>query len=163
MYINWTMDIHRNPNPSSKTSFAFCQGIQCFKPLTLGHKPLTLTPIYRSHIHLCLTHSHNTFFSIVFFQLYKHKPSIIFLSLLHNMSSSSVNWLVHYNAQIIKTDKGNTFQCPNPMLFQTKQDLTLEVLKRKIHQRLGLQPLDQVCNISFWHQQVVGAKCSSLQ
>ena len=29
--------------------------------LTLGYKPLTLTPIYRSHIHLRLIHSHSTF------------------------------------------------------------------------------------------------------
>ena len=84
--------------------------------------------------------------------------STIFLSLLHNMSSSFVNWLVHYNGQIIKTYEGDTFQCPHPMFFQTKWGLTLESLKTKIHQRLRLQPLDQVCDISFWYLQVVGCE-----
>ena len=48
--------------------------------LTLCHKLLILTPIYRSHIHLHLTHPHNTFF-----QLCKHKlpTQIILLPLQH--------------------------------------------------------------------------------
>ena len=72
------------------------------------------------------------------------------------MSSSSINWLVHYNGQIIKIDEEDTFECPHPMFFQTKQGLTLEALKIKIHQKLWLQPLDHVCNISFQYLQVVG-------
>ena len=95
-------------------------------------------------------------FFITFFQLFKHKPSITFLSLLHNMSSSFVKWLVHYNGQIIKTDERDMFQCLHPLFFQTKRGLTLEALKRKIHERLHLQPLDQVCDISFWYPQVIG-------
>ena len=69
------------------------------------------------------------------------------LCLLHNMSSSSVKWLVHYDGQIIKTDEGDTFQSPNPLFFETRQGLKCETLKTKIHQHLRLQPLDQVCNI----------------
>jgi len=71
------------------------------------------------------------------------------------MSSSFVKWLVHYDGEIIKIDEGDTFQSPNPLFFETKRGLTLEALKTKFHQRLRLQPLDQVCNIPFWYPQVL--------
>ena len=70
------------------------------------------------------------------------------------MSFSFVNWLVHQHGQIVKTDERDVFQCPHPTFFQTKRGLTLEALKRKIHQRIRFQPLDQVCDISFLHPQL---------
>ena len=45
---------------------------------------------------------------------------------------------------------------PHPLFFQTKRGLTLEALKRKIHERFRLQPLDQVYNISFQYPQLIG-------
>ena len=129
------------------------------RTLTLGHKPLIWTPIYRTHIHLCLPHPHNTSLLYYFLPTLQTQTlyhiSFFVHSLLH-MSSSYVKWLVHYNGQIIKTDKGDTFQSSHPLFFQTKQGLLFEALKRKIHKRLCLQPLDQVCDISFWYPQVVG-------
>ena len=129
--------------------FCFASGNPMLQTLTLGHKPLTLTPIYRSHIRLHLTHSHNTFFLCYFLPTLQTQTFCHILSLILNMSSLSINCLVHYNGQIIKIDEGDMFQCPYPMLFQTKRGLTLEALKRKIHKGLQLQPLDQVCDISF--------------
>jgi len=58
------------------------------------------------------------------------------------MSSSSIKWLMHYDGEIIKVDEGDTFESPNSLFFETKQGLTLEALKTKIHQRLCPQPLD---------------------
>ena len=59
--------------------------------LTLCHKLLILTPIYRSHIHLHLTHPHNTFFLYYFLPTLQtqtlYRISFYILSLLHNMSS----------------------------------------------------------------------------
>ena len=53
------------------------------------------------------------------------------LCLLHNMSSLSVKWLVHYDGQIIKTNEDDTFQSPNPLFFETKRGLTLEAFENK--------------------------------
>ena len=71
-------------------------------------------------------------------------------------ASSSTKCLVHYDGEIIKTGEGDTFQSPNPLIFETKRGLTLEALKTKFHQRLCLQPLNQVHNISFRYPQVMG-------
>ena len=130
--------------------------------LTLGYNPLTLTPIYRTHIHLHWTHPHNT--SFLFYFLPSLQTQIIchicfsILCLLHNMSSSSTKWLVHYDGAIIKIDKGNTFHSPNLLFFETKWSFTLEALKTKIHHCLCLQQLDQVRNISFCYPQVMGGE-----
>ena len=87
--------------------------------ITLGRKPLTLTHIYRSHIHLHLTHPHNTFFLYYFFPTLQTQTlchiSFSILSQLHNMSS--------YNGQTIKTDEEYTFQCPHLMFFSNKASL----------------------------------------
>ena len=112
--------------------------------LTLGYNPLTLTLIYKTHIHLRLTHLHNT--SLFYYFLPSLQTQNLYqiyffvLCLLHNMSSSFVKWLVHYDGQIIKTDEGDMFQSSHPLFFETKQCLTLEALKIKIHERLYLQP-----------------------
>lgn len=37
------------------------------------------------------------------------------------MSSSSVNWLAHYDDQIIKTDEWDTFQCPTRRSFKQSE------------------------------------------
>ena len=42
--------------------------------LTLGHKPLTLTLIYRIHIHLRLTYPHNTFLLYYFLSTLQTQP-----------------------------------------------------------------------------------------
>ena len=42
--------------------------------LILGCKPLTLTPIYRIHIHFRLTHLHNTFFLLLSSNYANTKP-----------------------------------------------------------------------------------------
>ena len=80
------------------------------------------------------------------------------LCLLHNMSSSSVKWLVHYDGQIIKTNERDTFQSPHPLFFETKRGLE----KKNLGKALS-STMDQVCNISFSYPQVVGTKCWNLQ
>ena len=111
--------------------------------LTLCRKPLTLTPIYRSHIHFRLTHPHNTILLYYFLPTLQTQTlchiSFSIISLLHNVSSLFVKWLVRFNGHIIKTNEGDKFQCPHPLFFKTKRGLPLEALKIKIHERLHLQ------------------------
>ena len=116
--------------------------------LTLGRKPLILIPIYKTHIHLRLTHPHNTsllyyFLPCLQIQTLYHICFLV-LCLLHNMSSSSVKWLVHYDGQIIKTNERDTFQSPHPLFFETKRGLE----KKNLGKALS-STMDQVCNISF--------------
>ena len=51
--------------------FCFTPGNPMLQSLTLGHWHLTLTPMYRSHIHLHLTHQHNTFFLYYFLSTFQ--------------------------------------------------------------------------------------------
>ena len=92
--------------------------------LTLGHKPLTLTPIYRTCIHFHLTHPHNTSLLRYFLPSLQTQTlchiCFFVLFLLHNISSLSIKWLAHYDGEITKTDEGDTFQILNPLFFETK-------------------------------------------
>ena len=65
--------------PIVPETLCFMLGYPMLQTLTLGHKPLTLTLIHRSHIHPYLTHTHNTFFPCYFFQLCKHNTQHVFL------------------------------------------------------------------------------------
>ena len=119
--------IHRRESNASNTHL-YMSGHTMLQTLTLtlnlGHNPLTLTPIYKTYIYLRLTHPHITFL------LYYFVPSLqtqtlchicfSILCLLHNMSSTSAKWLVHYDGNIIKTNERDTFQSPHPLFFETK-------------------------------------------
>ena len=71
--------------------------------LTLGRKPLILIPIYKTHIHLRLTHPHNTsllyyFLPCLQIQTLYHICFLV-LCLLHNMPSAHMENFEESNFQ----------------------------------------------------------------
>jgi len=120
----------------------FTLGNPMLQTLTIGCIPLTLTLIYRSHIHLCLTHPHNTLCHISF-SITQHVFLICQMVSALQWSNNQNRWRKYVSMS-------------PPLFFQTKWILTLQALKRKIHERLHFQPLDQVYGISWPYPHVVG-------